>query len=282
MSEISVKPIGRVRGARDSIEDDAWGGVTSTIELDPEQLEPDALDGLDGFSHVEVVFVLDRVDPDTVCRGARHPRGRADWPAVGILAQRGKDRPNRIGVTVCRLRALSPYRLEVSGLDAVDDTPVLDVKPYMSGFAPRGPVREPDWSHELMDGYWYAEGDRSGIERLRPHVVSAHGSPAKDIHEFIGMASTGDDGLSLAVMHSPAGWTEPDQITRFSEISVVIEGSLALDTPAGPLQIEAGEAVLVPPGTPVCYATPEAAVYISLCRPAFRPDRLARGTEPAR
>jgi tRNA (adenine37-N6)-methyltransferase len=151
---VEVRPIGHVRGGRDVVEDDAWGGVTSRIELDTGVVEPSATAGLGDFSHVEVVYLFDRVDPAAVCTGARHPRGRADWPEVGILAQRAKDRPNRIGVTVCQVRAVERGALEVAGLDAVDGTPVLDVKPYLTGFAPRGAVRQPAWAEELMAGYW--------------------------------------------------------------------------------------------------------------------------------
>ena len=151
---LAVRPIGRVAGGRAEAVDDQWGDVAATIELDPDALEAGATDGLDGFSHVEVVFCFDRVDEDAVCRGTRHPRGRADWPSVGILAQRAKDRPNRIGVSVCRVTGVGPYRIEVLGLDAVDGTPVLDVKPYLAEFGPRGAVRQPPWSTELMARYW--------------------------------------------------------------------------------------------------------------------------------
>ncbi len=151
---ITVRPIGRVVGGRQEAVDDRWDAETCTIELDPDRLEAGATDGLADFSHVEVVFCFDRVDEDTVCRGTRHPRGRTDWPSVGILAQRAKDRPNRIGVTTCRLVAVRPFALEVTGLDAVDGTPVLDVKPYLAEFGPRGGVRQPAWSTELMAGYW--------------------------------------------------------------------------------------------------------------------------------
>ena len=136
------------------MEDDAWGGVVSRIELDSGVVEPAATQGLDDFSHVEVVYVFDRVDPATVCTGARHPRGRTDWPEVGILAQRAKDRPNRLGLTVCRVTGVDDTGIDVVGLDAVDGTPVLDVKPHLAGFGPRGEVREPSWASELMDGYW--------------------------------------------------------------------------------------------------------------------------------
>ena len=73
---------------------------------------------------------------------------------VGIFAQRGKDRPNRIGVTVCSLLGVDGLTLRVRGLDAIDGTPVLDIKPVMRGFLPRGEVREPEWAGELMKGYW--------------------------------------------------------------------------------------------------------------------------------
>lgn len=113
-----------------------------------------ALSGLNDFSHVEVVYVFDRVAPGAVQSGARHPRGNQAWPQVGIFAQRAKGRPNRLGVSVCELLAVDRLTLAVRGLDAIDGTPVLDVKPYMVEFAPRSPVRQPTWSHEVMAGYW--------------------------------------------------------------------------------------------------------------------------------
>ena len=152
MTEFAMTPVGYVRGGREAVEDDEWGSVTARIELDG--FDADALLALDAFSHVEVLFVFDRVDPDRVCRGARHPRGREDWPLVGIFAQRAKDRPNRIGATVCELVAVDGAAIEVRGLDAVAGTPVLDLKPFMPGFAPRRAVRQPAWAEELMDGYW--------------------------------------------------------------------------------------------------------------------------------
>lgn len=150
-----VRPIGHVRGGRAVVEDDAWGSVRSRIELDAGVVGPTATLGLEAFSHIEVLFVFDRVDPEAVCTGSRHPRGRSDWPEVGILAQRAKDRPNRLGLTVCEVVAVDAEGIDVAGLDAVDGTPVLDVKPYLQGFAPRGDTREPSWATELMAGYWH-------------------------------------------------------------------------------------------------------------------------------
>ncbi|WP_372491063.1 TrmO family methyltransferase domain-containing protein [Falsiroseomonas oryziterrae] len=151
---MTVTPIGHVRGGRAEPVDDAWDGVEAEIVLDPAQLGPDAALGLDAFSHIVVVFVFHQLDPAKLERNARHPRGRADWPRVGILAQRGSPRPNRLGVSTCRLLGVDGLRLRVHGLDAVDGSPVLDVKPHMTGFDPRGDVREPDWAREIMQGYW--------------------------------------------------------------------------------------------------------------------------------
>jgi tRNA-Thr(GGU) m(6)t(6)A37 methyltransferase TsaA len=151
---ISIVPVGFVRGGRSEPLDDSWDLVAAEIVLDSSQFGPDALTGLEAFSHVEVVFHFNRVRPESVNWSARHPRGRADWPAVGIFAQRGKDRPNRIGVTVCRLLRVNGLILSVRGLDAIDGTPVLDIKPVMKGFLPRGEIEEPDWAGELMAEYW--------------------------------------------------------------------------------------------------------------------------------
>lgn len=149
-----VTPIGFVDGGRAAAVDDDWGASRATIRLDPSRFAPDALAGLDSFSHAEVIFLFDKVPPDKIEIGARHPRNRADWPLVGIFAQRGKNRPNRIGLTTCRIIAVDGLAVTVEGLDAIDGTPVLDIKPVMAEFLPRGDVRQPDWSHELMRDYW--------------------------------------------------------------------------------------------------------------------------------
>jgi tRNA (Thr-GGU) A37 N-methylase len=75
---------------------------------------------------------------------------------VGIFAQSAKGRPNRLGVSLCHLERVEGLDLHVRGLDAMDGSPVLDIKPYLSGFAPRGTVREPDWAREIMEKYWTA------------------------------------------------------------------------------------------------------------------------------
>ncbi len=150
---IEIEPIGRVVAERREAIDDHWGGAESRVVLD-DGFEPESLDGLAEFSHVEVLFVFDRVDPSKVVRDARHPRNDPDWPRVGIFAQRGKDRPNRLGSTVCRVVRVDGRELVVAELDAIDGTPVVDLKPVMQEFLPRQPVRQPAWSRELMTDYW--------------------------------------------------------------------------------------------------------------------------------
>lgn len=154
MDSIQLTPIGRVQGGRAEPIDDDWGAVEARIVLDPDQFGPEALASLTDFSHIEVVFHFHAADPAKVNVGARRPRGRADWPMVGIFAQRGKDRPNRIGITVCDLVSVEGLAVTVRGLDAIDGTPVLDIKPVMKGFLPRGEIIEPAWAVELMQGYW--------------------------------------------------------------------------------------------------------------------------------
>ncbi len=126
---------------------------STTIELGA-AYGPESLAGLSEFSHVEVLYVFDRVDPARVTTGARHPRDNPLWPRVGIFAQRGKGRPNRLGTTICRVLGVEGTTLRVAELDAIDGTPVVDLKPVMREFLPRSPVVQPVWSTELMASYW--------------------------------------------------------------------------------------------------------------------------------
>lgn len=150
---IPMQPVAYVRGGRTQAIDDSWDGETARIELAP-PFGAEALAGLDGFSHIEVIFHFDRAPVEEIVTGASHPRGNPAWPRVGIFCQRGKGRPNRIGVTVCRLLAVDGTALRVQGLDAIDGTPVLDIKPLVKGFLPRGEIRQPSWADEIMAQYW--------------------------------------------------------------------------------------------------------------------------------
>jgi tRNA-Thr(GGU) m(6)t(6)A37 methyltransferase TsaA len=151
---IVMEPVGHVRGGRIAAVDDDWGKSRARIELDPARFTAESLAGLEAFTHAEVIFVFDKVTDAEIVTGARHPRGNKDWPKVGIFAQRGKNRPNRIGLCTCRVIAVDGLSLEVEGLDAIDGTPVLDIKPLMSGFQPRETIGEPAWAQEIMKDYW--------------------------------------------------------------------------------------------------------------------------------
>jgi tRNA (adenine37-N6)-methyltransferase len=149
----AVTAIGFVEAVRAHAEDDFWGGELACVSL-VESLGEEALRGLTDFSHVEILFVFHEVETSKIASGARHPRNNPDWPTVGIFAQRGKNRPNRIGSTICKIVRVEGGKLFVSELDAINGTPVLDIKPVMREFLPRQEVRQPMWSCELMRQYW--------------------------------------------------------------------------------------------------------------------------------
>jgi tRNA-Thr(GGU) m(6)t(6)A37 methyltransferase TsaA len=157
---ITVSPIGWVRSTRTPVEDDNWDAENAHVELDASQFSAEALAGLGDFSHVEILFWMNQIDSGKIETSARHPRNNPDWPKVGIFAQRAKLRPNQIGSTVCRILQVDGLNLYVEGLDAIDGSPVLDIKPWVVEFGPRGPVFQPAWISELMQGYWRREHPR--------------------------------------------------------------------------------------------------------------------------
>ena len=151
-AQYEIAVIGTVRSGRSEPEDDVWDAESSRIEMNA-PFDARSLMGLESFSHCIVVYVFDRASWDE-SKMSRHPRGNKDWPEVGIFAQRAKDRPNRLGVTVCRITSVEGSVVHVAGLDAIDGTPVVDIKPWMVEFGARGDVVQPTWSSELMKDYW--------------------------------------------------------------------------------------------------------------------------------
>lgn len=151
---ITLRPIGTVVGGRTEPTDDFWGQNASTIHLDDTLVPAGATAGLDTFSHIEVVFLFHLVEDPLQVTDARHPRNNTAWPKIGGLAQRNKARVNRLGVSRCQVVAVRDHAIDVVGLDAIDGTPVLDVKPWMGAYAPRGEVTEPFWVAELMANYY--------------------------------------------------------------------------------------------------------------------------------
>lgn len=152
-ADVTLTPVAHVRGGRVEPDDDHWGEVTADLEL-ASHLPDDAIAGLDQFSHLVAVFQFHRLDPAQVRTGARRPRGNPAWPEVGVFAQRGSPRPNRLGVTTCDILGVDGRRVRVRGLDAIDSAPVLDMKPAMKGFEPRGALRQPGWADDIMRDDW--------------------------------------------------------------------------------------------------------------------------------
>ena len=149
---ITLTPIAFVKNTRNDLSDDFWGSITSEIELAP-GITPDAFNGIDSFSHLEIIFYFNQSDKSkAVYKG--HPRGNKDWPEVGIFAQRKKDRPNALGLTIVELVARKGNIITVKYLDAIDGTPILDIKPVMKEFLPQKEIKQPAWSVELMKEYW--------------------------------------------------------------------------------------------------------------------------------
>jgi tRNA-Thr(GGU) m(6)t(6)A37 methyltransferase TsaA len=142
-----------VHNARSDPQDsDHWGDVESTIVVEP-RFGDRCLTGLADFSHVEVLFFFDRLAEREDYRQLLRPRGRADLPEVGVFADRGPRRPNRIGCTICEIVSARGRELRVRGLDAVNGTPVLDIKPVIRQFLPRH-IRQPEWGDRLMAEYF--------------------------------------------------------------------------------------------------------------------------------
>jgi tRNA-Thr(GGU) m(6)t(6)A37 methyltransferase TsaA len=147
-----LEPIGTVHNAVVEPTDEGWGAVVSEVRLRPE-LGP-GLRGLEEFSHVLVVYLMHGARFEAASHLTRRPRDRPDLPLLGIFAQRARHRPNPIGVSTVPLERLEGASLWVRGLDAINGTPVLDVKPHVPLFdAPRRP-RVPDWFDRLMVGYF--------------------------------------------------------------------------------------------------------------------------------
>jgi len=158
MADFCFSPVAWVHNSRQSTEDDDWGGLVSEIRLD-ESIPEESLDGLETFSHAEIIFQFHLVDEREVVAGARHPRENPRWPRVGIFAQRARSRPNRLGLSTVRILQRTGRSVFVNGLDAVEGTPVVDIKPVLQEFLPQGPVHQPVWSHELMKNYWKVPGE---------------------------------------------------------------------------------------------------------------------------
>jgi tRNA-Thr(GGU) m(6)t(6)A37 methyltransferase TsaA len=152
MKEIKLMPIGFVASPVTEHTDENWGQITSRILLQPEYIG--ALSGLDDFSHVIIITYLHQAKYEKEKHLQRRPRGLESMPKVGIFSQRAKDRPNPIGVTAVKIINVGDGYIEVQGLDAINDTPVLDIKPYYPHFDKIDSPKVPGWVNRLMEKYF--------------------------------------------------------------------------------------------------------------------------------
>ena len=150
--DIKLRPVATVKNSRKAPSDDFWEAVTTEIEL-AEDIPADAFEGITAFSHLEIIFYFDRVGDNTVVFSG-YPRGNAAFPRMGIFAQRKKDRPNKIGLTTVELLGHKGRSITVRYLDAIDGTPILDIKPVFREFQPKKEIRQPAWVEALMKNYW--------------------------------------------------------------------------------------------------------------------------------
>lgn len=151
MQDIVMKPIGYVKCDVTNRKDTSWGDNTAAIVLEDEYCT--GLEGLQDFSHVIILYHLDQANYDREKHLQRRPQNREDMPLVGIFSQRGKDRPNQIGMTSVQIVAVEDNTLIVQGLDAIDGTPVLDIKPYYPVYDQKD-ASVPEWVDRLMEHYF--------------------------------------------------------------------------------------------------------------------------------
>ncbi len=149
---INLTPIGTVHNSVTEEIDHGWGGIISEIVLD-EALAP-GLQGLEQFSHALIVFYMHQARFHPATDLQRRPRGRADMPLLGIFAQRPKHHPNSIGITAVEIVEVSGHVLKVKNLDAINGTPVLDIKPYFPIFDRVDNARTPEWVARLLQDYF--------------------------------------------------------------------------------------------------------------------------------
>ena len=151
MDKIVMIPVGKVVNEVANRKDTSWGDDISSIVLDEQYVS--GLKGLEDFSHAIILFYLDKAEYIKEKHLQRRPQNRDDMPLVGIFSQRGKDRPNKIGMTSVEIVSVTDDTLVVKGLDAVDGTPVLDIKPYYPAYDKKE-ATVPEWVERLMEHYF--------------------------------------------------------------------------------------------------------------------------------
>lgn len=141
--DITLRPIGVVRNDERDVSRWVWDRIESRVELDPGHEA--RLLGLEDYSHIIVVGWMDQFPGEYLERPQAYPAGDERYPIQGVLALRG-GRPNPVSVTVCELRKVEGATLIVRGLDLVDGTPVIDVKPYLADYDSVPKAKVPKWA----------------------------------------------------------------------------------------------------------------------------------------
>lgn len=145
-------PIGMVHNAVEYKKDNSWGEDISEIILD--ESFSGGLNGLLDFSHAIIIYYLDKANFIKEKHLQRRPQNREDMTLVGIFSQRGKDRPNQIGITTVQIISVEDTILTVKGLDAINGTPILDIKHYYPMYDCKENATVPEWVMTLMNDYF--------------------------------------------------------------------------------------------------------------------------------
>ncbi|MDP2718209.1 MAG: tRNA (N6-threonylcarbamoyladenosine(37)-N6)-methyltransferase TrmO [Dehalococcoidia bacterium] len=146
--EINIKPIGVVRNAIKNKEHHGWNKIKSEITVNKKFVP--CLDGLQEFSHIIVFFWLHQVTPEERATKRARPLRQSDIPEMGIFAWHSSRRPNPIGMTIVKLHKIEGDKVTVQGLDAIEGTPVLDLRPYLEKYYHVDNLKEPPWVNEVM------------------------------------------------------------------------------------------------------------------------------------
>jgi len=150
--KILMEPVAHITNSRTEAIDDNWSEIISTVTL-ADHIPTEAFAGIEQFSHLEIIFCFDKVDEKNIAYSGR-PRGNPNYPVTGIFAQRKKDRPNKIGLCTVELIRHEDRAIIVKNLDAIDGTPVIDIKPVFKEFLPQNEPKQPNWVSDLMKNYW--------------------------------------------------------------------------------------------------------------------------------
>jgi tRNA (adenine37-N6)-methyltransferase len=138
---IELTPIATVKNSRTTAIDDNWENIISEIVL-ADNIPIEAFNSISDFSHLEVIYYFDQAESKNIIFSG-HPRENPEYPLVGVFGQRKKDRPNRIGICKVQLLEHNGRTIKVKYLDAIDGTPILDIKPVFKEYQPKGEIKQP-------------------------------------------------------------------------------------------------------------------------------------------